>query len=219
MDTGGRIAHAISAANQKTQPQRLVQPSSRTLDSRVTVLKRELPTSNLLPFQSVDITKPETLAPAFDGADVVVSLVGLLTGSPDQFDKIQWKGTENVAVAAKQAGAKLIHISAIGADKCSHVPYAKTKALAEEAVLQHCPDATIIRPSLVFGPGDSFFNVRSCLRYAIYLAYKRAALRYIIAVPTLSARIRRRVNKVSACVRGRHCPTRRDYLQAGLCYR
>ncbi|KZV74897.1 NAD-P-binding protein [Peniophora sp. CONT] len=155
---GGRIAHAISKANRQVHPHRLIQASSRTLDSRIDTLKRELPANDLLPFHPVDITKPETLAPAFDGADVVVSLVGLLTGSPDMFERVQWKGNENVAVAAKEAGAKLIYISAIGADRNSPVPYARTKALAEEAVLQHCPDATIIRPSLVFGPGDSFFN-------------------------------------------------------------
>ena len=127
-------------------------------------LKRELPAEDLLTFQSVDITKPATLVPAFRGADVVVSLVGLLTGPPDLFERVQWKGNENVALAAKEAGAKLIHISAIGADRGSSVPYARTKALAEEAVLQDCPDATVIRPSLVFGPGDGFFKVNSCLK-------------------------------------------------------
>ncbi|VDB85272.1 unnamed protein product [Peniophora sp. CBMAI 1063] len=155
---GSRIAHAISMANRQTPLRRLIQPSSRTLDSRADILRRELPPDDMLAFRPFDITRPETLAPALEGAEVVVSLVGLLTGSPDLFERVQWRGTENVAVAAKRIGAKLIYISAIGADKESSVPYAKTKALAEEAVLRHCPDATIIRPSLVFGPGDSFFN-------------------------------------------------------------
>lgn len=185
--TGGRIAHAISAANRQAQPQRLIQPSSRALDSRIDALKLELPASELLPFKPVDITKPETLAPAFEGADVVVSLVGLLTGPPDLFEKVQWKGNENVAVAAKAVGAKLIHVSAIGADKDSPVPYARTKALAEEAVLQHCPDATIIRPSLVFGPGDSFFNVRSLPCRIVSQSHRRIALCYVVQVPALPA--------------------------------
>ncbi|KAH9996023.1 hypothetical protein BJV77DRAFT_189539 [Russula vinacea] len=95
---------------------------------------------------------------AFENADAVVSLVGILQGSPAQFEAIQWKGAENVARAAAAVGAKLIHISAIGADPHSKIPYARTKGLGEEAVRSHCPNATIIRPSLVFGPGDGLFN-------------------------------------------------------------
>jgi uncharacterized protein YbjT (DUF2867 family) len=107
----------------------------------------------------VDITKPETLIPSFKDAAFVVSLVGLLNGTPKEFEEIQWKGAENVAKATKNVGAKLIHISAIGADINSSIPYARTKALAEEAIFDICPDATVIRPSIIFGPGDSFFNV------------------------------------------------------------
>ena len=104
----------------------------------------------------VDVTKGETLPQAFENADAVVSLVGILQGSPAQFEQIQWKGAENVARAAVAVGAKLVHVSAIGADPHSKIPYARTKGLGEQAVLSHCPDATIIRPSLVFGPGDTF---------------------------------------------------------------
>jgi uncharacterized protein YbjT (DUF2867 family) len=157
--TGRRIAHAISQANSTVKPLRQLQISSRNSDSLVSSLKRELTAEHFLPAVSVDVTKPETLSQAFEGADVVVSLVGILTGSPEAFEKIQWKGVENIARAAKNANAKLIHFSAIGADMQSQVPYAKTKAQGEEAVFQNCPDATIIRPSLVFGPEDSFFNV------------------------------------------------------------
>lgn len=88
-----------------------------------------------------------------------MSLVGILQGTPEQFDKIQWHGAENVALAAKSVGAKLIHISAIGANKDSDIPYARTKALGEAAVFSACKNATIIRPSIVFGPGDGFFAV------------------------------------------------------------
>lgn len=107
-----------------------------------------------------DITKPETLQPAMEGADVVVSLVGLMQGSVEDFERIQWKGAENVAKAAKNVHAKVIHISAIGANCNSRVPYARTKALGEDAVLDVCHDATIIRPSILFGKGDGFFTVR-----------------------------------------------------------
>lgn len=92
---------------------------------------------------------------------MVVSLVGIMHGTPAEFDRIQHKGAENVARAAKDAGAKLVHFSAIGADKLSTIPYFKTKGLGEEAVFRANPEATIIRPSLVFGPGDGFFAVRA----------------------------------------------------------
>ena len=91
---------------------------------------------------------------------MVVSLVGIMHGTPKDFEAVQWKGAANVARAAHDVGAKLIHVSAIGADLSSDIPYARTKALAEHAVLDICPDVTIIRPSIVFGPGDDFFNVR-----------------------------------------------------------
>lgn len=69
---------------------------------------------------TIDVTASwESLATAFEGAHTVVSLVGILYGSPQQFDKIQLGGAENVAKAAKKAGAHLIHFSAIGADSSS----------------------------------------------------------------------------------------------------
>ena len=83
-------------------------------------------------------------------------------GSPQDFERIQWKGAENVAIGARNAGAKLVHFSAIGADPSSSIPYVRTKGLAEQSVLRICPEATIVRPSLVFGPEDDFFNVRTC---------------------------------------------------------
>lgn len=119
-----------------------------------------LPEDHLLPPVPVDVTKGETLARAFENADAVVSLVGILHGSPARFEAIQWKGAENVARVAAAVGAKLIHVSAIGADLHGKIPYARTKALGEKAVLSHCANATIIRPSVVFGPGDGLFNVR-----------------------------------------------------------
>src|SRR5262249_16263969 len=100
-----------------------------------------------------------TLRPAFERADVVVSLVGIMHGSPQTFQAVQVQGVENVAKAAQEVNAKLVHFSAIGANADSPVPYARTKALGEATALQHCSKVTIIRPSIVFGPEDDFFNV------------------------------------------------------------
>lgn len=108
----------------------------------------------------LDITNKKTIPPAFENADVVVSLVGIMHGSTKDFEDIQWKGAENVAQCAKDAGARLIHFSAIGADPNSQIPYVRTKGLAEQSIAAVDPTAMIIRPSLIFGPEDNFFNVR-----------------------------------------------------------
>lgn len=96
---------------------------------------------------------------AIEGADHVINLVGILHQSGTQkFDALQHVGARNVAEAAKAAGAKLTHGSAIGANPDSASAYARTKALGEQAVLDTVKDATIFRPSIVFGPEDQFFN-------------------------------------------------------------
>lgn len=141
------------------QATRRVQLTSRNPENAFAKLKQDVPIDRLLPPVKADITDRSSLEIAFKDADAVVSLVGILHGPPQQFEKLQWHGAENVAAAAKAVGAKLIHISAIGADKESNIPYARTKALGEEAVRHVCKDATIIRPSIVFGPGDGFFAV------------------------------------------------------------
>jgi uncharacterized protein YbjT (DUF2867 family) len=93
------------------------------------------------------------------GADYVVNCVGILfENGRNTFDAVQAFGTKAIAEAAKAQGAKLVHISAIGADKNSNADYARTKAIAEEAVLKAVKDAVILRPSIVFGPEDGFFN-------------------------------------------------------------
>ena len=160
---GSNIARAISSANNLNTASllRRVQISSRSPHKLYAELKRTLPQDHLLPPVPIDVSKEETLAQAFENADAVVSLVGILQGSPAQFEAVQWRGAENVARAAAAVGAKLVHISAIGADPHSKIPYARTKALGEEAARTHCANATIIRPSLVFGPGDGLFNVRN----------------------------------------------------------
>jgi uncharacterized protein YbjT (DUF2867 family) len=102
---------------------------------------------------------PESVAAAVRDADIVVNLVGILFERGVQnFDAVQVEGAEAVAQAAKAAGARLVHISAIGADANSLSHYARSKAEGEQRVLAADPAATIVRPSVVFGPEDDFFN-------------------------------------------------------------
>jgi uncharacterized protein YbjT (DUF2867 family) len=103
---------------------------------------------------------PDSLLAAADGADVVINLVGILYASGKQtFKAVQDEGARNVAEAARTAGARaLVHVSAIGANPKSPSVYARTKAAGEEAVSEVFPGAFILRPSIVFGPEDDFFN-------------------------------------------------------------
>lgn len=103
---------------------------------------------------------PQSLKAAAEGADAVVNLVAILAPSGRQtFEALHVDGARAVAKAAREAGAKrFIHVSAIGADKASSSAYGRTKALGEQAVLEEFPGAIIIRPSIVFGPEDEFFN-------------------------------------------------------------
>lgn len=102
---------------------------------------------------------PDSIRRAVEHSDIVINLVGILQESGKQrFSKLQTEGAGEIARAAAAVGAKLIHVSAIGADAKSPSIYARSKALGEAEVLKACPDAVIFRPSLVFGPGDGFFN-------------------------------------------------------------
>ena len=92
-------------------------------------------------------------------AHVAINLVGILAPSGEQtFDAVQAKGAETVAKAAAAAGARMVHVSAIGADEKSPSQYARAKAAGEKAVLAALPSAVIMRPSIVFGPEDQFTN-------------------------------------------------------------
>jgi len=102
---------------------------------------------------------PDSVKQAVAGAEIVINCVGILYETGRQkFDSVQARGAGAVARATAEAGARLIHISAIGADAASPALYAQTKAAGEAAVLQEAPDAVILRPSIVFGPEDDFFN-------------------------------------------------------------
>jgi len=102
---------------------------------------------------------PHSVTAAVRGADIVINLVGILFERGRQrFDAVQAQGAEAVALAAKSVGARLVHVSAIGADTDSPSRYARTKAEGERRVLTALPEAAIMRPSIVFGPEDDFFN-------------------------------------------------------------
>lgn len=107
-----------------------------------------------------DITRPESVVSAVIDADAVINLVGILAPSGrNSFDAVHAQGAANVAAAARDAGAsRLIQVSAIGADPNSPSVYARTKAAGEQAAKSAFPDVTILRPSVVFGPEDDFFN-------------------------------------------------------------
>lgn len=97
---------------------------------------------------------------AVEGADAVVNLVGILAASGKQtFSDVQADGAALVAEVAKAAGlSSIVHVSAIGADETSPSEYARSKALGEKAVRHALPDSVILRPSVLFGPDDDFFN-------------------------------------------------------------
>lgn len=107
-----------------------------------------------------DITRRDTVDAAVAGADVVVNLVGILyERGRATFDAVHAKGAANVAEAAAAAGVQhLVHVSALGADANSPARYARSKAAGEAAVTAAFRKATILRPSVVFGPEDDFFN-------------------------------------------------------------
>jgi NADH dehydrogenase len=109
---------------------------------------------------AANLRDPASVRAAVAGAAAVVNLVGILfQAGPQRFDTVQAKGAANVANAAAAAGVRaLAHVSAIGADAQSAAGYARSKAAGEAAVLKAFPGATILRPSIVFGPEDDFFN-------------------------------------------------------------
>jgi uncharacterized protein YbjT (DUF2867 family) len=102
---------------------------------------------------------PASVEAAMRGSQIVVNLAGILTeGRAQSFDAVQAKGAQTVAQAAAAAGARMVHVSAIGADDNALSAYSRSKAAGEKAVLAALPSATILRPSLMFGPEDQFTN-------------------------------------------------------------
>ncbi|MCU0853597.1 MAG: complex I NDUFA9 subunit family protein [Rhodobacteraceae bacterium] len=107
-----------------------------------------------------NIRDDASVAAALSGADAVVNCVGVLAeDGRNTFDAVQAEGAERIARLAAEAGiVRFVQLSAIGADPESDSKYARTKAAGEAAVLRHVPSAVILRPSIVFGTEDQFFN-------------------------------------------------------------
>jgi NADH dehydrogenase len=102
---------------------------------------------------------PASVEAAMRDSHVAINLVGILTeGGAQTFDAVQGAGAGAVAKAAAAVGARMVHVSAIGADEKSESRYARAKAAGEKAVLSAIPSATVLRPSVVFGPEDQFTN-------------------------------------------------------------
>jgi len=121
---------------------------------------KPLGTTGQIQIVQANVRRPDSVASAMEGADIAINLVGILApGGKQTFEGVQLEGAANIAKAAVAEGAKrMVHVSAIGADPDSPSRYARTKAAGEAAVLEAFPKATILRPSLIFGPEDSFFN-------------------------------------------------------------
>lgn len=107
-----------------------------------------------------NIRDDDSVRAVMQGADAVVNCVGILAeAGKNKFGLVQHYGAERVArIAAELGVARLVQVSAIGADASASSIYAETKGKGEAAVLAHFPDAVILRPSIIFGPEDGFFN-------------------------------------------------------------
>ena len=138
-------------------------------DAQVRVAVRDPETANYLRLMGgvgqivpvpTNIADPVSVARALKGADQAVNLVGILFEAGNQrFRELHTDAAANIADASGAAGVReLVHVSAIGADPKSDSVYAQTKGLGEAAVKKAFAGVTILRPSIVFGPEDSFFN-------------------------------------------------------------
>jgi len=107
-----------------------------------------------------NIRDDASVAKVMQGADVVVNCVGTFDAKgKNNFDAVQNEGAARIArTAAAQGVARMVHLSAIGADIDGRSTYAQSKGKGEAAVLEHMPDAVILRPSVLFGAEDAFFN-------------------------------------------------------------
>ena len=106
-----------------------------------------------------NIRDDASVAAVMQGADAVVNCVGILAESgKNNFDAVQAEGAERIARAAAAGIGTMVHVSAIGANADAASEYAQTKAVGEANVLKHMPSAMILRPSIVFGAEDQFFN-------------------------------------------------------------
>jgi uncharacterized protein YbjT (DUF2867 family) len=106
-----------------------------------------------------NVRYPASVAAAVHDAAIVINLTGILyERGAQRFEAVQALGAGTVAAAAERVGARMLHVSALGADARSASSYARSKARGEAAVLAAAPRAMIFRPSILFGPEDDFFN-------------------------------------------------------------
>jgi NADH dehydrogenase len=107
-----------------------------------------------------NLARPDSLAGKLDNSWAIINLVGILFETTRQdFAAVHAKGAEKLAQLARPAGAeRFVHMSSLGVDKMVKSKYARTKAMGEKAVRAAFPEATILRPSVIFGPEDQFFN-------------------------------------------------------------
>ena len=107
-----------------------------------------------------NIRNDDSVRAVLQGADAAVNCVGILApNGKNTFDAVQAEGAERVAkISAEMGVGSLVHVSALGADKDSDSDYQRTKGIGEAGVLEHFPNAMILRPSIVFGAEDGFFN-------------------------------------------------------------
>jgi uncharacterized protein YbjT (DUF2867 family) len=102
---------------------------------------------------------PASVEAAMRDSHAAINLVGILAeGGGQTFDAVQGKGADTVAQAASRVGARMVHVSALGADENSPSRYARAKAAGEKAVRAAIPSAIVMRPSVLFGPEDQFSN-------------------------------------------------------------
>lgn len=119
----------------------------------------------IMPIQA-NIRNMASVRRAVAGAGIVINLVGVShSRGPQTFQAVHIDGAGNIATAAREAGvSRLVHMSALGADAAADVSqYAKSKLMGEEAVFKAFPDAIVMRPSILFGQGDGFFNLMGAL--------------------------------------------------------
>jgi len=136
----------------------VVRIATRT-PGKASYLKTAGAVGQIVPF-ATDVGKDDSVARALQGADVAINLIGVLYERGRQsFQAAHVEAAQRIArLAAANGVTRLVHVSALGADSSSPSAYARSKAAGEQAVLAAYPEATILRPSVVFGPEDGFFN-------------------------------------------------------------
>jgi len=117
----------------------------------------ELPSADL-DIRVGDVTRADTLRGVFDGCDAVIHTVAIPTERHGSFAAVNVAGTRNVVAEAERAGVRrIVHLSAIGASASSPYPFLRSKGEGEDAVTGSRIGSVVLRPSILFGPGDDFF--------------------------------------------------------------